>query len=443
MTHTMINKEDISIDYLEKRESNLLYYGLLFYIFLFYSQIAGRFPVLAPFRIEFVIGSILVFVALARIINSNPPFNENRLNQAAMLFLVLAFISIPFALVKTRALNEFIHLIKFFAIYLMIIVTINNEKRLKGFVYIYLGMITLLFIEPFFLSLQGKGFIYNNHMLRLAGVTNYFGHPNQLGGMTAENLPFFYYLMKYDKSKAHKVIYLILILISLRVIMLTQSRTGFLGIIVFGFFILIFSKKKILSLFAIALSCIMLWQVAPQETKDRFFTLSRVGEVITTEPIDFYDENIKSLGSMASRWELIRRGFVAFTENPILGLGLDCFTSFNGRRWGYWFPPHNTYIQALAEMGIIGFSAFIYVIFMTFKNLHHSNKLLRGEEKQQSFMNYMTYAVTAYLLVRIVVAFFGQDLYENNWWVAGGLSVVLLRICKSKYQNQIAIHNQT
>jgi hypothetical protein len=48
----------------------------------------------------------------------------------------------------------------------------------------------------------------------------------------------------------------------------------------------------------------------------------------------------------------------------------------------------------------------------------------------------MISAVIVYLLTRLAVSLFGQDLYGNYWWVAAGLSVVILRIIKMDSQNQ-------
>lgn len=397
---------------------------------VFYSQIAARFPVLAPLRIEFFIGAILLFFAVLKLIRGEIDFKENKFNIAALLFLSVAFITIPFAFVKMRALNMFISFFKFFAIYLMIITMIDNKKKLKGFVYVYLGMIALLFVEPFILSLRGEGFIYNNHMMRLAGITGYFKHPNQLGAITAENIPFYYYLMIHDKSKKVKLISLTLIIIALRVIMLTQSRTAFLGVVSFGIYLLIMSKKKLLSLIMLILACLLIWSFAPQETKDRFLTFSNLGNVVSYEKSEFTEEDHASYGSMASRWILFKRSLIVFWENPILGVGLDCFQSVSGRRWGVWFPPHSTYSQALAEMGILGSLAFLYVVIMTFKNLSYSKKNMEKLKVQDDFLLCMINALTAYLVARLVVSTFGIELYANYWWLAGGLSLVVLRVIK-------------
>ena len=418
----------------QPKENNLLYYGLLLYLIVFYTQIAARIPALAPFRVEFIIGSVLVLCGLLRLLRREIDFKENKLNTAALLFLTAAFITIPFAFVKMRALNMFISLFKFFSVYLMIITIIDNEKKLKGFVYLYLAMIALLFVEPFILSLQGEGFIYNNHMMRLAGITGYFKHPNQLGGITAENIPFFYYLMRHDKSKAVKLVSLILMIIGLRVIMLTQSRTAFIGVMIFGLYLLATSKKKVLCSILLILSVLLLWNFAPPETKNRFLTLSNLGDVITYDQQDdqqeFRREDHEKYGSMASRWTLIRRSLIVFAENPVLGVGLDCFISVNGRRWGLWFPPHSTYTQALCEMGIVGTFAFICVVFLTFKNLSYAKSIMKKIQAQDHFIIFMVNALTAYLVVRLAVSFFGIELYANYWWLAGGLSLVVLRVIK-------------
>jgi O-antigen ligase len=127
---------------------------------------------------------------------------------------------------------------------------------------------------------------------------------------------------------------------------------------------------------------IPIWHFSPQQTKERFLTLKSSIEVLAEDTSNLSDQERVSAGSMASRWELIKRGLIAFTENPFLGLGLHCFNSFNGRRWGYWFPPHNTYVQALSEMGIIGFAAFLSVIIFTVGNLRKSREILRKMEER-------------------------------------------------------------
>ena len=145
---------------------------------------------------------------------------------------------------------------------------------------------------------------------------------------------------------------------------------------------------------------------------------------------------------MASRWELTKRALIAFKENPLIGLGTDCFIPFNGRRWGNWFPPHNTYAQALAEMGIIGFLVLSLVVIFTVQNIKQAQKIIMEMRKQDSFLSRMLSALFMYYLIYLVVSLFGIELYSNFWWLTGGLSVVILRIIKIEYQTLCSIESQ-
>jgi len=405
--------------------SKFLFYGLLAYTVIFYSQIAGRFSALAPFRIEFVVGTILILCIITKFIKGDLKFNENVINKASLFFISIAFITIHFAFVKSNALDTFILLLKFFSIYLMLIAGITNEKRLKVFTYIYLACIALLFVEPFFLSLQGKGFRYNNFMMRLYGVTGYFEHPNQLGAITAANLPLFYFILKYQKSAFKKLLFVALLLMALRVIMLTQSRTAFIGLVAFIASLWFYSNNKIKTSIIILLSCTLIWFAAPQESKDRFLTLRGSLDVVTTGE--------KEATSMTSRWILTKRSWTVFLENPILGVGIGCFPSVNGRRWGHWFPTHNLYTQLLSEMGIIGSIAFLILIITIFKNINRSINFMLKAKMENTFIYHLNYGLKYYLILRLVVGLFGHDLYRNWWWFAAGLSFVIFRVLKHDY----------
>jgi O-antigen ligase len=135
---------------------------------------------------------------------------------------------------------------------------------------------------------------------------------------------------------------------------------------------------------------------------------------------------------MQSRWELVTHSFGCFLQNPILGVGLGNFPAWNWYTHGYWIPPHNTYLQALAEIGLVGFIIFIMVITYTLKNLKAAKEMVSQIGDTDKFMFYLTQALTVYLWVRLVVTTFGQDLYSNFWWLAGAMSVVILRVTKQK-----------
>jgi O-antigen ligase len=413
--------------------SNFIYYGLLVYTFLFYTQFAGRYPVFKPFRLEFVLGAIMLIICTMKFFSEDVKLSENKLNSAAIIFFAVLILSIPIAVVKTRALEASIKIFKFFAIYLMIVCSLKSEKELKGFIYLYIIMVCLIFVEPFLLSLQGKGFIYNNHMWRLGGVTGYFAHPNGLGIVTSSNMPFLYYFMVHSRSRALKVLFFCLLLIAFRVIMLTQSRTGMVGALAFLLFVWLKSQRKGIAIFVLIACMVVTWGFAPQDTKDRFLSLGGAMKVMTEGRSGFTsDDEAHRLGSMASRWELMQHALIAFAENPIIGVGINNFISYSGRRWGSWFPPHNTYLQVLAEVGILGFIALFMVIFHTYRSLKQADLLLTNMLSDTRFLRMVHVSVSGHYFVFLIVSIFGIELFSNSWWIAGGLSVVLLRVCNTE-----------
>lgn len=417
------------------KDKDIFFYGLLCYITLYFMQFGRRIPFIAFLRIELIIGAILILSAIIYILKGRITLNENKLNKIVILFIVALFISVIFAFVHSRALTAFIRIIKYLSIYLMIIAFIDSEEKLKSFIKVYIIMISIIILEPFILSVQGKGFIYNNHMMRLAGVTSIYGHPNALGMITAASIPFFYYIIRFSNSKKLKIFGFIIILIAIRVIMLTQSRTAFVGTIACFTIIWILSKKKLLGLIIAFMFLSLIWIISPQQTKDRFATLGKTFYILGQSRENLSEDEITSLGSMNSRMDLSHKSLIAFIENPVIGLGLDCFASYSGRKWGIWFPPHNTYLQVLSETGIVGFTLLFMIIIYTFKNLLEARKYLKKYQIKAPFIEYSIYSVSSYYFIYIIVSIFGIELYNNFWWITGGLSIVILRIVKIKTEN--------
>ena len=133
--------------------------------------------------------------------------------------------------------------VKFATIYLFILSAIDDEQKLKGFIWIYTLVVCFIFCEAFSNGIRGINIRYNSGAMRLFGPPGYFGHPNGLGGLTAASLPFLYYLIAYYKPLKIRICLIGLMLIALRVIMYTNSRTAFVGTVTFFMLIRIYSKK--------------------------------------------------------------------------------------------------------------------------------------------------------------------------------------------------------
>jgi len=413
----------------ERERLGGLFIGLLAYLIIYYSQIGSRIPALGAVRLEFIVGAVVCSLMCFKVAASSESFSENTLNVLCLTFLGVVALGVPFALVRAVALDSFIIFAKSLLIYFMIVAAVDSEKKLRMFLYVYIIMSSLLFVEPFLFSLQGLGFRYNNGMMRLYGVAGFFAHPNSLGAITSSIFPFLYALMHSERSPIRRFLIFLLFPIGLRVIMLTQSRTAFVGVMVFVALLWLHHERKLLSSVMLLVFLSAAFLLAPSQTITRFATLSNMSSMLEfSDPLD--TTMVSEYGSMGSRWRLLLRSLHVFMEHPVFGVGIGNYVVESLRVFGAWTPTHNLYTEILAELGIIGFVLFISIIVLTFRNLRTAKKQLFKIEPEESFKQQIIWAVWAFLVMRLVVGFFGHDLLNNYWWVGGGLSVVLLRLAK-------------
>jgi len=404
----------------QNKESNFLFNLSLLYLFIFYSQIGGRIPILGTLRIELLVGSFLLIAIITKAVSKQIIIENNRLNRYTLLYFTILLISIPFAFVRGYALDMFIRSLKLFSIYLMIVATVTNEQKLRKFIWCYLLMISLIFIEPFTWAIRGQGFQYNSGVMRLFG-SGLWAHPNSLGGVTVSNLPFFYFLLLFEKSKIKKILLIILMLIAISVIMFTSSRTALVGLVFFGFIIWFSSRKKFFGAALLIILFAVAWNIAPEETKNKLLTLKKYNQVFTEEGAH---------DSMDNRWLLIKNSFEIFKENPIIGVGIGNCINVSGVKYGIWLPTHNLYTQILSELGLLGGIIFFLVVYQTFKNLKSAHINVKESNQEKTLKGYVIKALTCFLIMRLFLGLFGDDLMENYWWIAGGLSIILLKLSK-------------
>lgn len=182
-----------------------------------------------------------------------------------------------------------------------------------------------------------------------------------------------------DKSNRFRFLGLIGLVVPLQVIIQAGSRGGMLGV---G---------------AILLS-LLFFVEAPRRATAMRFARGLVMALLVTSPIWTPPSVKERLGSMfaeddynrtseTGRIQIWKRGAVYAFTNPITGVGIQNFGPAEGYnpnrqaqadRMGVgglmWVTAHNSYIQAWAELGLIGGTAFFYLIF---RSLRDSLRLAR------------------------------------------------------------------
>src|SRR5690606_11177880 len=174
---------------------------------------------------------------------------------------------------------------------------------------------------------------------------------NQVAFYLALVIPcIFWYLKSYRLSFIWKIIAISSLMVHIFAVIYVQSRGVLLALaasFVITFFFYGKMKLSMGTVFKIGLVSIVPVYF--------LFTSSTIDLKGFSEEIEgtFTDDVTKS--STSSRENLIVVALNHFYDNPFIGIGTNNFGKIEGK------ATHNTYVQFLAENGIIGFSVFILV----------------------------------------------------------------------------------
>ncbi len=180
------------------------------------------------------------------------------------------------------------------------------------------------------------------------------------------------------------------------------SRGAFIGLLVTGLALIILVRSvplpKKLAFLGVASLALMFW--APQGYWEQMETIS--------SPKEDYNWSSKD-----GRKEVAKRGLGYMMERPIFGVGIHNFWRMEclegekarNRKVGRGIrctPPHNSYIEAAAELGVPGFFLWSGLIFGGIVSMHRLRRRLppgwRTGDKEERFL----YLLTQYLIVALV-----------------------------------------
>lgn len=128
------------------------------------------------------------------------------------------------------------------------------------------------------------------------------------------------------------------------------------------------------------------------------------------------------------RLDILMVGTRIVADSPVKGVGLANFgvaynryAGYAGVFRGYSRAPHNAFLQAWAETGVIGFALFIAAIW---SQLRYARRINRGRSAQA----YFAISVEAACWGLLVMAFSGSTLWSKAFWLAFMLLASVTRL---------------
>ena len=250
-----------------------------------------------------------------------------------------------------------------------------HEQVLKYFFYSLLLAFLILVIDGFFQYIHGSN-ILGWPLHPGPRISSFFKDELILGSYLSRFIVLIFGLILYYLKDKKIILYLLsfVVLVSAEtLIFLSGERAAFFYInLSCIILILLLNKYNLLRLLSYIISILFilfLVFLSPQ-SKDRIIdkTIKQTG-IFTTEKVLFSSEHEK----------IFRTGFEMFKKNKIFGIGANNFKNKcksyennNSDIYKCATHPHNTYIELLAETGLIGFLMIATIfIYLNICLLHH------------------------------------------------------------------------
>lgn len=426
------------------------------YVIVWFLQLGWRIPPLGKLRIELLIAlALIVTLFMYRPVQPKQyAVSPGALKAAIVWLLILIAIQVPLSANVQLSWIIFVdRVLKFGFMAVFIAMFVRSPRDLRWFLVAFLVACGFITQESFRGALSGAMVWENQGVPRLHGDTPMFQHPNSLAGLAIGVLPFVVYLFPLKSKLWVRGALAFVALTALGCVMYSGSRTSYVGVVAFLIFFVLTSKQKVrVSLVLIALLPII-WGSLPDIYKARFETI-------------FTGQEIEG-DSMGARKQIMKDGMAVFSAHPF-GVGVAAFPTVRGQMFGRQQDTHNLYLEVATNLGIQGLIAFLVFVGIMLRTLwkiktRSERELARlqdpgkdasarraGPRKAKSkeppvelpaetqsliydlsLIRAAAMAVSGYIYIRLVLGFFGMDLYEIYWWIGLGMTIALCTLLSS------------
>ncbi|MDG1958835.1 MAG: O-antigen ligase family protein [Candidatus Binatia bacterium] len=247
---------------------------------------------------------------------------------------------------------------------------------------------------------------------------------NRFAFMMNVGIALFVYLAVTARSIAVRTLFFFLAICSVPLVLLSASRSGFLGLALVGFMLLkgpqVPRRWKIGSgFFGIAIFVLAFNFALTENHRERLLNLNPFAPAAST------DGSASAEGSRSTqvRTTTLAEATTIISEYPITGVGLANFRWVNAIMHGSYKPPHNSYIWSLAEGGII--AGLLYLSL--FAALYTRIQKLRPKYKNHETLPYLPEFLNLYLILLLFFSIFADVWLEVHVYFLVAIAVVLSR----------------
>jgi O-antigen ligase len=384
--------------------SALPWYGLLIFSFFF---IAARFPNL--FTEVGIYTALLGLVLRPQAVTFPAPM------RWAVAYLLWALMTVFSAIAPETALDAYTERLKALAIFFVVMNVLRTPQQLRFYILLILVAFALF---PARGTLQN--YVTGYTSMGRAVWNKVYSNSNDLAAMTLLVLGL---ALAIASVKTQNVwvrrAAAALVPVTLVVILLTQSRGVFIGLLV-GFAPPLLARvmKRPSAIAPVLVVLAVIAVLVPGATWHRLGGITNLSETIAgtdkegRPPVkqSKYDEWASS--SARQRFEILKTGMEIAASHPVLGVGIGCYREANAR-----YAPklgerdaHNTYVSLAAEIGFPGLLLWLGLVGSVLMQVRRRRALIEADNRMMQVL-WIERALIGYLVAGLFGTYAGLTLF--------------------------------
>jgi hypothetical protein len=359
------------------------------------------------------LATLLVYLPSQFSLEGNLTASIREVNLILLLCLT-ALLSIPLAISPSEAWTTFNDtFIKAVVIFIITVNVVRTEKRLRGLLYLSLGVTILLSVAAVN-DYRAGNFPVEGYRIR-GVIGGMFGNPNDLALHLVTMTPLLVVMMLSSRNPLGKLVYGTGAVLSVIANVVTYSRAGFLGLVGIAM-VLVWKlgRGKRLQVSAIGGVCLAL-----------FIALSPGSYGIRI--LSIFIPSLDPVGSSDARKSILDRSVLVSFRHPLAGLGMGNFHIYSLGET----VSHNAYTQMSSELGLLALLLYVMLIVASLRRLKRL-ELLTYAPRRRSRYYYLSVGLQASIIGYMISSFFAAVAYQWYVYYLTAYAVSLDRIYESQ-----------
>ncbi len=391
--------------------------GLLALLAINVVQPGELYPIFESLHIE---RAVVIIVLCSTLLRQDETIKIPPLSKKLIFFWVMIAVGIPFAFWRGGSASAALDFGKTIVYNLLIVSLVNTRERFRQFLTVYAAAIGYLGASSAWGYFHGDS-VFAQGIDRAQGLTNAGGDPNSLAITLVTALPLTLLLVA-ERGKLLRGFAIAICAVNICTIVLTGSRTGFLCLLMLAMVFVVTRKRAVARLPLLAIAVAAVWVAMPAEYKGRYTSV----------------EHLKNDESYQNRIISWKSGLHMFEDHPLTGVGIGNFPDANGEKYWpikngvrIWLQPHSLYVQAIAETGLLGTSAFLLLLISMVRDNRKLRRMLREGEAPGWIKNFPL-AANFSILGLLICGYSAHLLYRHTWYELAAMTSAMGMIAASE-----------